>query len=324
MPIDRVLCRIALAISLLAALPGCPIYGGGGGACDQNADCPPDYRCAAPRCIRTDNTCTVANDCAPGASCTGGQCVTSCRTDGDCPPQSYCGPDNTCTASTACSTDADCTTAGFWCDFRGTCAPRPANACRTISDCNTASQVCNENVCVDTAMTCQLDLDCPAGTSCVDNQCEAICRSNSDCLAGDTCVNSFCRATAECTSTSTCSTGEHCYFGRCLPDCSTASCATGAVCNGDDFCRPSWEGSPFCSVDADCANGRVCRSGVCRTPCPTMSVDECRMFDSQFTECAATGAEYLCSTPSGFTPECRTPADCDPGELCANGRCRQG
>jgi hypothetical protein len=51
---------------------------------------------------------------------------------------------------------------------------------------------------------------------------------------------------------------------------------------------------PFCSSDDDCAAGSVCRSGVCRTPCPSGANDECRRYDAQLVWCRAISGENLC------------------------------
>ena len=51
---------------------------------------------------------------------------------------------------------------------------------------------------------------------------------------------------------------------------------------------------PFCSSDDDCAEGSVCRSGVCRTPCPTGANDECRRYDAQLVSCRVISGENLC------------------------------
>ena len=77
-------------------------------------------------------------------------------------------------------------------------------------------------------------------------------------------------------------------------------------------------------MDSDCRSGRVCRDGVCRTPCPTMTNEECRRFDSQVPECREdTGSgEYLCNATNELMPECRVADDCGAAEDCLDAVCR--
>jgi hypothetical protein len=119
--------------------------------------------------------------------------------------------------------------------------------------------------------------------------------------------------------------GEHCVEGRCLLDCASSACSqSAAYCAADEFCRPSWERTPFCTLDTDCASGRVCREGVCRTPCATSTDAECMAIDSQLPLCRmAASGDFLCFAMSELvTPECRTGADCGTGRDCVNGQCR--
>jgi Cys-rich repeat protein len=53
---------------------------------------------------------------------------------------------------------------------------------------------------------------------------------------------------------------------------------------------------PFCASDTDCAEGSVCRAGVCRTLCPTGTDIECRRYDAQLVICRAVAGENLCFT----------------------------
>lgn len=298
-----------VAFTLLgASLTGCPVWGDGG-----------SDPCRSGRCT---SVCDTTADCNTGELCDGGACVpqTMCRTHGDCPVGAFCdATTNECTPSSECSTDAACT-GGFWCDFRTTCVPHTPGDCRSNTDCSTGS-LCIEDRCVVTDTTCQLDRECPAGQACVNNECTAPCRDDGQCLAGDRCISSFCRPSTTCTTSAGCDSGERCVTGRCLPDCATAlTCETGSTCAPDQFCRPDWERTPFCTMDSDCNDGRVCRVGVCRTPCPVAPMT-CMNIDAQFTGCAQEGADMLCVAPTE-TPACRVNADCPTGRDCVNGQCR--
>lgn len=299
-------------MGLSAALAGCPVYWGDGGD-----------PCRAGRC---GGACESVFDCGPGELCAGGRCVTppsSCRTHGDCPVGTYCG-DAECVLSDVCTSDARCTS-GMWCDFRGTCTPHGPGDCRSQSDCGPA-QLCIENRCVDVSTTCQLDRECPGGQVCLNNECTRVCSGDAQCATGDRCVGSFCRATTNCSDSSSCESGEHCVEGRCLVDCRrSGSCnEPGTYCAEDGFCRPTWERTPFCTRDTDCADERVCRDGVCRTPCPSMADAQCMSIDAQLPLCRrAMSGDYLCFAASELTPpECRTASDCSGGRDCVNGQCR--
>lgn len=329
---------IALVASVMgllsgALLTGCPVYWGNGEdpcragrcACETNDDCVPGEICSAGRCVDRGDACDTTDDCGTREICAAGMCVPQarCRTHGDCPTGAYCA-NGLCEPSSTCTGDAQCTTEGQWCDFRSTCVPRDPGACRTTADCGD-NLLCIENVCTDVGTTCQLDRECPAGSACVNNECTLVCGTDDGvCAAGDTCVAGFCRGTQTCSGTDDCNAGEHCVEARCLPDCAgSGTCSdANAYCADDLFCRPDWQRTPFCSMDSDCNDGRVCRSGVCRTPCPAAPMT-CMSIDSQFVACQMEGADMLC-VASGDTmvPQCRTAADCSAGRDCVNGQCR--
>jgi hypothetical protein len=76
----------------------------------------------------------------------------------------------------------------------------------------------------------------------------------------------------------------------------------------------------FSTATVNCSNatGHVCRGGVCRTPCPTGTSDECRRFDVQLPICAA---DMLCYSTNETMPECATSRECT-DEICIDGICR--
>lgn len=320
---------VLLALPMIAFLPGCPIYTGDGHSsdpeCRRDAECPVGELCSIDGECVPMAPCVTARDCASGEVCTAGVCEpgpSTCRADGDCAVGSFCD-DGTCAPSGTC-TDDDACDAGFWCDHRGTCVPRPDDACRTHADC-TGGELCIEGYCRAREEACELDRDCAPGSFCLNNECTSNCTSDAECSAGDACIDSFCRPASECTTSSSCSTGEHCVDGRCLPDCSGAgrTCAAGSYCAMEDqFCRPDWEPEPFCEVDADCMTGRTCVDGVCRTPCPTMADSQCMMIDSQLPLCREDGGTYYCFAVREQTPECRIEAECPAGRDCLDGLCR--
>jgi len=102
-----------------------------------------------------------------------------------------------------------------------------------------------------------------------------------------------------------------------------STCDTGESCEpADQFCHPDWQGEDFCTLDSECGPGRVCRVGVCRTPCPTGMNEECMRFDSQVPECQMDGMEMLCHATNEIMPECRVASDCAASQDCHDGACR--
>lgn len=342
------------ACPLALMLSGCPIYVGdddGTGpspTCERDSDCGSSEVCDDGMCVPVEPECETASDCSGSDVCTDGRCVpapcsedsdcgsgevcdagtcrdNTCRTHGDCPSGQYCDDaSGECTPSSTCTGDADCADEpGRWCDFRDTCVPTDPGACRTTADC-AGAQECVEGQCRDVDDTCHFDRDCPPGTVCLNNTCARVCTGDGDCLSGSSCDGGFCRPNpSECSSSSACGAGEHCVDGRCLPDCEGGgSCDTDEYCAEDLFCRPDWRPEPFCTQDMDCRTGRVCREGVCRTPCPDMLDETCMRFDSQVPECRmVTGGEYLCHATNELTPECRVQVDCGADD-CIDGSCR--
>lgn len=371
----RALSAFLVALPLTVLLSGCPLYSGDGdpSACRDDFDCSPSDRCmrgscvpSGPDCVSSDDCfatevcsagacvpgsrCTGDSDCATGELCDAGACVpgtASCRTHGDCAAGAYCDS-GACTPSGSCGSDTDC--AGFtdfWCDFRDTCVPSDPGACRTGSDCATG-ELCIEARCTPIDETCQFDRECSPGTLCVNDECTRVCTGDTDCASGDSCQGGFCRGDGtECTRSNTCGAGENCVDGRCLGDCTGGgACETGTYCGGDMFCRPTWQPEDFCTSDTQCNMGRVCREGVCRTPCGGCTTDAscgagapagtcdvatgscgnwtCMNFDSQVPQCRfdATSTEYLCHATNELTPECRVAADCGADRDCVDGACR--
>lgn len=324
------------ALPFALMLAGCPIYGDGGGhggpgpcvgdacLCTTSAACGRGLYCDVPsgRCLPGD--CGADRDCAAGERCdlATNMCVaapTACRTHGDCAVGSYCAA-GVCTASGTCTSDAACS-GGFVCDFRGTCAPQAPPACRTTADCS-GDTVCVEGQCRPVTDVCQFNNQCGPGRACVNNACVDICTGDADCGSGASCQSSFCQPNpSECTTSADCPGAEHCVEGRCLADCTGgAACASSHdLCAADLFCRPDWTQHPYCIDDTGCATGHVCRMGVCRTPCPSSTNDECRRFDSQIPVCAS---DNLCYTTNETMPECAVPSDCAAGRSCIDAICR--
>ena len=116
-------------------LGGCP--GGGGGGCDEDADCPAGRYCVASECTFD---CPFDADCRAGFRCTArGRCEPYCESDAECAAGMHC-LEGDCVSE--CSGDGDCAADEF-CTERGRCEPvcTPTNggveACdRVDNDCD--------------------------------------------------------------------------------------------------------------------------------------------------------------------------------------------
>lgn len=306
---------LASLIALSALLAGCPIYVDDHGGSDCiGLGCSPDPECA------------THAECDGNELCQAGTCVdtATCRTDGDCGAGFRCA-DGQCAQSPVCDDDNDCT-GGLVCGGNGTARTCvEPSGCRSNADC-TSGDLCVEGACVDPSETCQFNYQCGAGRACVDNSCVNLCDTNEDCPSGHACDRGFCEPASECTTTADCDGGTHCVRGQCLADCraNPGICGQGEVCRSSDgFCHPDSAPRPFCTSDAQCADDHVCRDGVCRTPCPTMSNNECQMFDVQLPRCAVvSGSEYLCYAQNERNPECALQSDCNDTQSCIDAVCR--
>lgn len=186
-----------------------------------------------------------------------------------------------------------------------------------------AGEVCVEGACLELDEACRADIPCGAGRVCVDNACRPACEADSECVHGTRCLDGLCRPSAECSGASDCEASEACVESRCLATCTThASCGDDAVCR-DGVCRPDVAPRPFCRDDAECASGHRCIHGVCRTPCPTGTDEECQRWDTQLVLCAEPEPGLnLCYTRAESNPECVLREECEAGRHCIDGLCR--
>ncbi|HJL14308.1 MAG TPA: hypothetical protein RMH99_01560 [Sandaracinaceae bacterium LLY-WYZ-13_1] len=247
--------------------------------------------------------------------CLGGECAP--RDDGGMEDGSR-APD--AGGAIGCGADADCG-AGHACDD-GSCALLPPGRCRRDGDC-AAEEVCVEGACAPLEDACRFDHDCGLGRSCVDNACRERCADDAACPSGTACTDGRCLPTRECGPVTPCDGGERCVSERCLAACTDdGACGPDERCAADGVCRPDARPRPFCASDGDCAPGHVCRHGVCRTPCPTGTDEECQRWDSQLVRCgAASDGERLCYSRHETNPECARRADCEDGARCIDAIC---
>lgn len=126
-------------------------------SCDADGECPRGYICG-----RTTGTCIAGcrdeqSRCPSGQRCWGGQCLSNCGTDRDCPHGQYCATDGN---------ESVC---------------RPEGPCDTDDDCRRSDEVCRNGSC--TAPPCQSDDDCASNRVCD--------RGTGLCVGGDCSDDSF-------------------------------------------------------------------------------------------------------------------------------------
>jgi hypothetical protein len=318
----------------------------------------PDDDCAAdaPGSCQKDGMCDGAGACrlyVSGVSCGASQCVGNKATGQICNGLGACGNDPAgadcapylCAAGacpSSCVSDLQCTPGSF-CDT-GLCAPKRASgaACTAASQC--ASAFCVDGVCCATACT-QLCQACSAAAkqSGIDGECgpaktgtdphgdcpddgKASCQRDGQCdqgacrlyAKGTLCGAAQCVGN-EATPQSCDGLGSPCGLEPSGVDCGAYLCVAGT-------CPAS------CAADSQCANGHYCDQAQCKpkgmpgaactasTQCAsTFCVDGVCCDQACGAQCAACdvpGHEGTCS-PSQGAPEGGRPACDGAGTPCA-------
>ncbi|HOX47434.1 MAG TPA: SUMF1/EgtB/PvdO family nonheme iron enzyme [Myxococcota bacterium] len=158
-------------------------------------------------------------------------------------------------------------------------------------------------------LVCDTDGDCPAGSICLAEHCEAYqCVSSGDCPSGQECIDHRCAVPMACDDdgdcvepTPVCDTG----IGRCvgcLPDCAGREC-------GGDGCLGSC---------GQCPAGEECSAlGRCETCAPDCAGKDCG-DDGCGGSCGQCGTGEVCDQAGGCvacTPECGV-RECGPDPVC--------
>lgn len=112
-----------------------------------------------------------------------------------------------------------------------------------------------------------------------------------------------------------CGAGELCTDLGCVAECMVdADCAEGYICRAGMCVEPT-EPDPTptpgdCEVDGDCADGLVCEEGMCAEPPPCSTDAEC-------------SGDFLCEDGTCVAPPmCTVDTDCGDGSICVDGSCR--
>lgn len=245
--------------------------GGGvhGQLCDGGAGCANGYACL--RDGTCGKWCIGASDCPAGYTCDTSinRRVAStdfglCVPDGcDRPTSGACGPNPQC----GCGS-------GMSCDVMVNAQAQAVYACRAVGSTSAWA-------------ACDLQTDCPRGTSCVDNQCQPFCTTDASCGEPYT----ICRQVFPPLSNPPKISGFTSCARPCDPYQPTQMAAGYSPCSEGSACSPSTDGRSYCreiknaggsgdacSQQTDCGAGFVCMNSdsggaLCQLLCRVNSSD---------------------------------------------------
>jgi formylglycine-generating enzyme required for sulfatase activity len=267
--------------------------------CLENEHCAGEQICSGGACS-DQPTCQTDSQCEYGEICVGGDCVSGCRSNRDCPDDEYCveemGDNGTCVE---CELPEDCpegtTCEGYqcvtWCTEEAHCTPRYCNLdshdcvdCLEDSHCGAdTGMICEGLVCVE---GCRIDEDCPGGTcDQVTHQCIE-CETKDDCTLGFLCID------------------QQCVVG----------CEDSRDCPGDLVCDGAMGDNGTCVQciqDIDCNDeAYVCQDGLCVFFCG--SDQDCEP------------PQPACDLGNGVCVACTDNVYCDEGTICVDHACLPG
>lgn len=195
-------------------------------SCTSDADCGPLNSCRDNIC---KPQCANDNECAFNEKCLKGNCILTCRVDNDCFLGHIC-LHNMCLFG--CHGDEDCSASESCRDNRciNPCSESPCgpNAICQVSN-QRASCSCGAGfvpnptakiACVRApAQPCIQNRECPAGTTCIENACSAVCSTDNGCLSNERCdvTTGVCRPL--CRRDDDCRNGEICDNLMCAVGC---------------------------------------------------------------------------------------------------------
>jgi len=272
--------------------------GGPGLGCDDGNPCTADGCSAASGCTHQalNGACEDGNSCTTGDVCMNAVCTPGSGID--------CGDANACTVDQ--------------CDAAGGCHHTNAKGACTDGDACTVSDVCDNGVCKSGVAP-----DCGDGNPCTDDACQA----------ASGCVHLANEAT--CTDLNTCSLGDACMGGSCIPgpqqpcndsnSCTTDSCSATAGCVFTPSSGACNDGN-VCTLSDNCSAGACVGSGQAScddgNPCTT---DACPDAGG----CKHVAGSGSCSDGNACTTNdlCSAglcvgaPKSCDDGQFCTTDAC---
>ena len=298
-------------------------------SCDDGNPCTTDSCDAVSGCshLPADLPCDDGNPCTQDDSCSQGIC--------------FAGVAKNCQDGNACTIDV--------CDLdTGLCLHEAASwSCNDGNICTTMD-VCKAGECVGEPVDCDDGNPCTIGTCTVDVGCVfapvgAPCDDANPCTLGDLCQGGLCIPGAgkpNCDDGVPC-TDDSCdvVSGSCLHLPNQAACDDGNSCTAGDHCAagkclPGDTGACQCSSEADClpfddgdaCNGVVhCALDVWPPKCavePGSVVDCSGVFDTQCRSAQCQPASGLCLlTDMADGTSCDDGNPCTTGDQCQKGLC---
>lgn len=146
-------------------------------------------------CGESDNTmqgklCADTSECTEYETCLWARCLSSCKSDRECPTSLYCHPKGVCTE---CASHNHCALDEI-CAF---------GSCEIAEDGEEYGLPCNN------------DASCLNGEICLDDRCTQLCSQKEDCRAPRSMCNLDGHYCVECLSDTNCEENEECIDGLC-------------------------------------------------------------------------------------------------------------
>ncbi len=314
---------------------------GDGTTCNDSSFCTSGETCRSGVCAAaTTVTCTALDQCHNIGICnaTTGICTNPNKSDGSaCNDQRSCTSGETCkagvctppTISCACAADSDCPSPDP-CHLAGIC-DRPTGSCNYPNKPN--GTACNDNSLCTSGETCRAGV-CAAATTVVCtslDQCHDVGICNP---ATGICSNPPKAEGAACDDHRSCTQGDSCISGACIPTTNSCGCRTVLDCPPPGNC----ESGVTCDAVAGTCNyqnkvdGTSCSDGSLCTPgqdkclagvCTGSTTVTCTAIDSCHDAGSCIPSNGACSSPAkGDGTACDDGRSCTTGDACLSGACR--
>ena len=296
------------------------------GPCSDNDPCTVNDQCLEGKCtpgpqlVCNDGNACTQDGCGPGGCqyepLTGDQCD-----DGnECTSTDAC-VDGKCagTGAVDCDDDNICTT--NYCDPGKGCVQVLNNAPCDDGDVCTLSDTCQLGECIGAAM-----LSCQDSNACTTDSCdpqagcqfipvEGQCNDGISCTIGDHCVNGQCLPTAfdACDDENPC-TDDTCDFALgCRHENNTDPCDNGNLCTKNDVCL---DGQCQAGDDVTCSDSNVCTDDSCDPDAGCQFIaNSAGCNDGDACTDNDTCADSACAG---------TPITCLDNDICTNDSCNPG